>query len=162
MDNLKLSEKGWLVAANALLLAALMVWLQGWWQALRYYSQVGQPTLTSEIALVLVSLMIITCLASIYYIWRSEKKELSYGMLFFVLFCILVGIILNLGSILYKGFIGAPADSVLGSLKPDCTVRYIIFGILSLISLIYLYLLLWKPQFLSWLGNTIPRLLRMK
>lgn len=34
----KLGEKGWLVAANAIILAALMVWLQSWRDTLRYYS----------------------------------------------------------------------------------------------------------------------------
>jgi len=37
----KLGEKSWLITINAIILAALMVWLRGWWQSLRYYADIG-------------------------------------------------------------------------------------------------------------------------
>lgn len=157
-ETLKLSEKGWLVAANAIILTALMVWLQGWRDTLRYYSDKDMPTLTAEVSLVFVSLMIVTCLISVFYIWKYEKQELSYGLILFVLFCIVIAVVVNMVTIIYKGFIRVPQTPVFGDWEPTCILRYVIFGVISIIALFYLYILLRRPQWLSNVGFFITRL----
>lgn len=152
-----MSSKGWLIAADTILLVVLMVWIQGWWDTLWHYLERNSPTWTAEISLIGISLIAITCLVNVYHIWNSrnsEKEKLPKGILFFALFLTTIAIALNLLVILYKGFLGTTGEPIVSS-KLNYHCRIILFSVASVGSVGYVILLVWKPSILSKIGYKV-------
>jgi hypothetical protein len=154
-NKVNLGERGWLTAADTILVVVLMVWIQGWWDTLRFYSEHGYPTLTAEVSLVVITLIAITCLVNIYYIWRSSEEELPRGIFLLALFTTTFIIAANLAVILWKGLWGTAEEPIIGSSEPSCITKYVVFGVLSIATLAYAYYLLLRPSVISHWGLTI-------
>ena len=153
-------NRNMLIIANAFLAAVLLVWAQGWWSTLKTYAEAGTTTLTAEIMLSFVYWTIITCLASLYFAWKSVDV---YARRLFVAVLLLTAaqVFASLGSLLIRGFSGQQLHPVFESWFSNPTTRYYVIRVLTGIScgyFVYLVLLVFKPGIIAWIWGWLCKL----
>jgi len=149
-----------LITANAFLAVVLLVWAQAWWSTLKTYAEAGTTTLTAEIMLSFVYWTIITCLASLYFAWKSVDV---YARRLFVTVLLLTAaqVFASLGSLLIRGFSGQQLLPVFESWFSNPTTRYYVIRVLTGMScgyFVYLVLLVFKPRIIAWIWGWLCKL----